>query len=100
MKGSLMIRPVFGGDYVIEEDVKNIKRLGLYPVPSKDVINIGEIPAHSCEQVMIFDMTGRLMKHFNNDVNLDISDLSNGLYMIRVVTDEGKLYTEKFVISR
>ena len=100
MKGSLMIRPVFGGDYVIEEEVKNIKRLGLYPVPSKDVINIGEIPAQSCEQVMIFDMTGRLMKHFSNDVNLDISDLSNGLYMIRVITDEGKSYTEKFVISK
>ena len=100
MRGSLMIRPVFGSDYVIEEEIKNVKRLGLYPVPSQDVINISEIPAQSCEQVIIFDMTGRMMKHFTNDVNLDISDLSNGLYMIRVITDEGKSYTEKFVISK
>ena len=100
MRGSLMIRPVLGSDYVIEEEIKDVKRLGLYPVPSKDQINIGELPAQSCEQVMIFDMTGRLMKNFSNDVNLDISDLSNGLYMIRVITDEGKSYTEKFVISK
>ncbi|MBR4155117.1 MAG: T9SS type A sorting domain-containing protein [Bacteroidales bacterium] len=100
MKGSLMIRPVFGNDFIINEEVKIVNRLGLYPVPSKDVINISELPAQSCEEIIIFDMTGRLMKHFRNDVNLDISDLSNGLYMIRVVTDEGKSYTEKFVISK
>ena len=100
MKGSLMIRPVLGGDYVIEEKPYEAKSLGLYPVPSKDVINIGELSAQSCEEVIIFDMTGRLMKHFSNDVNLDISDLSNGLYMIRVITEEGKSYTEKFVISK
>lgn len=100
MKGSLMIRPVLGGDFVVEEKPYEVKSLGLYPVPSKDVINIGELSAQSCEEVLIFDMTGRLMKHFKNDVNLNISDLSNGLYMIRVITEEGKSYTEKFVISK
>ena len=100
MKGSLMIRPVLGNDYIINEEPKSVNRLGLYPVPSKDVINISELPAQSCEEVLIFDMTGRLMKQFRNDVNLDINDLSNGLYMIRVITDEGKSYTEKFVISK
>lgn len=100
MKGSLMIRPVFGNDYIVNEEIKTVNKLGLYPVPSKNVINISELPAQSCEEVLIFDMTGRLMKHFRNDVNLDISDLSNGLYMIRVITDEGKSYTEKFVISK
>lgn len=100
MRGSLMIRPVLGNDYVVEQTANTARSLGLYPVPSKDVINIAEIPAQSCEQIIIFDMTGRVMKHFENDVNLDVSDLSNGLYMIRVITDEGKSYTEKFVISR
>lgn len=101
MKGSLMIRPVLGGDYVIEEEngiQKN--RLGLYPVPSQNEVNISELPAASCEEIVIFDMTGRVMKRYHYDVKLDISDLSNGLYMIRVVTDEGKSYTEKFLISK
>ena len=102
MKGSLMIRPALGNDmtFVKEENVTQNSRLGLYPNPSKNTVNIGELEAEVCEEIMIFDMTGRLMKHFTNDVNLDVSDLPTGLYMMRVVTGEGKRYTEKFMISR
>lgn len=102
MRGSLMIRPVLGSDMtsVEEEIIIQSRSLGLHPNPSKNVINISELEAHSCEEIMIFDMTGRLMKHFKNDVNLDVSDLPNGLYMMRVISEEGKRYTEKFMISR
>lgn len=101
MQGSLMIRPVLGSDYVIEEENDTQKnRLGLYPIPSKNEVNISELPANACEEIMIFDMTGRTVKRFQYDVRLDVSDLSNGLYMIRVITDEGKSYTEKFLISK
>ena len=101
MKGSLMIRPVLGSDYVFEEENNPTKnRLGLYPVPSKDEVNISELPADACEEIMIFDMTGRIVKRFSYDVNLNVSDLANGLYMIRVITEEGKSYTEKFLISK
>ncbi|MBO7287908.1 MAG: T9SS type A sorting domain-containing protein [Bacteroidales bacterium] len=102
MKGSLMIRPVLGNDmtYLKEENHTQKTRLGLYPNPSKNEINISELESQSCEEIMIFDMTGCLKKCFANDVKLDISDLPNGLYMIRVVTEEGKIFTEKFMISR
>lgn len=101
MPGSLMIRPVLGGDYVVEEEKVPVKdRLGLYPVPSKDVVNISELPADFCDEIVIFDMTGRVVKRFYNEVNLDVSNLSDGLYMIRVITKEGKSYTEKFLISK
>lgn len=101
MPGSLMIRPVLGGDYVVEEEMSLTKnRLGLYPNPSKNEISISELDAEFCKEILIFDMTGRVMKHFNNDVRFDVSDLPNGLYMMRVVTEEGRRYTEKFMISK
>ena len=102
MQGSLMIRPALGGDMENIKEEKNTQntRLGLHPNPSKNVINIGELEEDSCEEIMIFDMTGRLMKHFTNNISLDVSDLPNGLYMMRVITGEGKRYTEKFMISR
>lgn len=101
MQGSLMIRPVLGSDYVFEKktNITN-KRLGLYPNPSKNEINISELEADSCNEIMIFDMTGRLLKNFNNNVKFDVTDLPNGLYMMRVNTSEGKIYTEKFMISK
>ena len=99
MKGSLMIRPALGGDYDLPEDTPQNSRLRLYPNPSKDVINIGDLEAETCKEIMIFDMTGRLMKHFTNELSLDVNDLPTGLYMMRVVSDS-KVYTEKFMISR
>ena len=99
MKGSLMIRPVLGGDYDLPEDTPQNSRLRLFPNPSRDVINIGDLDAETCKEIMIFDMTGRLMKHFSNELSLDVNDLPTGLYMMRVVSDS-KVYTEKFMISR
>ena len=90
----------FSEDFIKEENVTQNTRLGLYPNPSSNMVNIGELDAEVCKEIMIFDMTGRLMKHFSNDVNLDVSDLPTGLYMMRVITGEGKRYTEKFMISR
>ena len=99
MKGSLMIRPVLGGDYDLPEETPQNSRLRLFPNPSRDVINIGDLDAETCKEIMIFDMTGRLMKHFTNELSLDVNDLPTGLYMMRVVSDS-KVYTEKFMISR
>ena len=99
MQGSLMIRPALGGDYDVPEDIPQNLRLVLYPNPSKDVINIENLDVDTCKEIMIFDMTGRLMKHFTNELSLDINDLPIGLYMMRVVSDS-KVYTEKFMISR
>ena len=99
MKGSLMIRPVLGGDYDLPEETPQNSRLRLFPNPSRDVINIGDLDAETCKEIMIFDMTGRLMKHFSNELSLDVNDLPTGLYMMRVVSDS-KVYTEKFMISR
>lgn len=45
-------------------------------------------------------MTGRMMKHFSNNVKLDVTDLPNGIYMMRVITKDGERYTEKFMISK
>lgn len=99
MKGSLMIRPVLGGDYDLPENTPQNLRLRLFPNPSRDVINIENLDAETCKEILIFDMTGRLMKHFTNELSLDVNDLPTGLYMMRVVSDS-KVYTEKFMISR
>ena len=103
MKGSLMIRPVLGDADLTsleEENMTGRAGLALYPNPSANMINISGLESHSCSEIMIFDMTGRALKSYYNDVNLDVSDLPCGLYMMRAVTREGEVYTEKFMISK
>ena len=53
-----------------------------------------------CANILIFDMTGRMLQHYNETDNINVSDLNNGLYMMRVITDDGRCYTEKFIINK
>lgn len=102
MKGSLMIRPVVGSDYYIgiEENEYDVNQLLVYPNPSSDVLNISNLSSNLCHDVKVYDMTGRLLKQYVNENRLDVSDLSNGLYMIRVTTEAGNSYIAKFLISK
>ena len=102
MPGSLMIRPVVGCNYYLntEEIYDDNHALKIYPNPAKDVVRIGGLLTEKCDDIMIFDMTGRMLQHHYDAGNINISDLNNGLYMIRVITDDGRCYTEKFIISK
>lgn len=100
--GSLMIRPVIGTSYYIgvNEESMNDEKLYIYPNPATNILHINGLKIESCNDILIFDMTGRLMKQVLNNTDLDVRDLSNGLYLIRIVTEDGRCITSKFLVSR
>ncbi|MBV8326399.1 T9SS type A sorting domain-containing protein [Chryseobacterium sp.] len=52
--------------------------------------------------IQLFDTSGRLIKDFPNQERvsgLDISDISNGLYLLIVNTKKGEKYTKKLIIG-
>ena len=102
MPGSLMIRPVLGSYYILSADeIYNEDVVwNVYPNPASDVINVGGELADQCDDIMIFDMTGRMLQHTYDADNIDVSNLNNGLYILRVITDDGRCFTEKFLISK
>ncbi len=68
--------------------------------------NISPVPASShlridsekiLKQVMIFDIEGKLQLVSNEVTNLDISDLSRGMYFIQVMNAESETSTLRFV---
>ncbi|MFW6095658.1 MAG: T9SS type A sorting domain-containing protein, partial [Bacteroidota bacterium] len=95
INGSLMMRPVFGKHipYTGEDDITEIdkpnqdqKDVIIYPNPAQDYINIelegGENYNYSLE---IYNMQGSLLKRKENiEGNININDLSSGLYMLKV----------------
>lgn len=102
MPGSLMIRPVVGDKYYvnIEELVAEEMPLNIYPNPASDFVKIGGEMADRCVEVAIFDMTGRMLLHSYDVDGVNVSDLQNGIYMMRVITDDGRSVVEKFIISK
>tara|TARA_R110001632_G_scaffold43376_6_gene110143 strand:+ start:152300 stop:153046 length:747 start_codon:yes stop_codon:yes gene_type:complete len=71
----------------------------MFPNPASDLVNI-QLPSGSDKaEVSIFDYTGRLMKSktiTSNDSKLDVNNLSNGMYLIRV-TSNNKIGAQRFI---
>ncbi|MDG2281221.1 MAG: T9SS type A sorting domain-containing protein, partial [Flavicella sp.] len=50
-------------------------------------------------QIEIMDINGRLVKRINNPSEvIDVSDLSSGVYLINLITEEGE-YQRKIIKS-
>ena len=101
--GSLMIRPVMGTDLYfigLEENQDVANAIGLYPNPACTYVRIDGVDENSCKEISIFDLTGRLVKQYAYCSELNVSDLHNGVYMLRVVNKDSSFATAKLLISK
>ncbi len=66
----------------------------IYPNPANDVITIkGEVAS-----IEIYDLVGKCVKTvWKNMEEIRISDLSSGLYMMRIFTPNGNIVTKRFI---
>jgi hypothetical protein len=79
--------------------INDANRVFVHPNPSNTIVTlqVGNITSNTLAE--IFDVTGQAMKsiHINNlDTNIDVSDLKNGIYFIKVHDSNGFL-TARFV---
>lgn len=66
------------------------KKLTLYPNPVTNELNIGASDSKIIEKVSVFNLIGQLVKSVDsNKRTIDMSDLSNGTYLVKVQTNEG-----------
>ncbi len=68
----------------------NDHKFALYPNPATNELNIASSNATRIEKVTIYNFTGQLVKSIDGDTRkIDISNLSSGIYLIKVQTDQG-----------
>ena len=69
-----------------------------YPNPACSVLNISFAEELECQSVEIFTLDGRMMKSQNNNFEtIDISNLTAGVYILKVTMADGKEYSERIV---
>lgn len=98
--GSIMLRPVMGknAELIINPDNQE-DELVLYPNPAGDVVRIANDDV-VYREIVIFDLTGRAVKHAYNCKELNVNDLQDGAYMLRVVKENGAHRTTKLMIAK
>ena len=67
----------------------------VYPVPAKDQVYI---EAEGFQKAEIYSLTGQKLMESLQD-NLNVSELSSGLYIIKVYDREGGCATQRFVVK-
>jgi hypothetical protein len=77
-----------------------LRPYSFYPNPAADVVNIRFSPDVTAEKVEIYGMDGRLYHEQNfNMETVNVNDLSSGVYMMKLLMDNGESFTEKIVIK-
>ena len=74
----------------------------IFPVPASNVLTIDKIEKDGAEwQGQIIDVNGRLIKNFrlNNNLQLNVGDMSEGTYLIYLENEETKLSKKISVVK-
>jgi len=86
----------------VPDDLKN-KSIDVYPNPARTYFIIYNYAVEN-RMVQLFDINGRLVKNIQTQAlatRVDINNLSNGIYVLRVKEANGKnIRTEKIVITK
>lgn len=77
---------------VTDFDMNSVK---VYPNPTSGVFKIdSEIPVH---QLQLISFEGKIVRRYNSVSQLDISDLPNGIYILKVQLTNGKTEVKKII---
>lgn len=72
--------------------------LHLFPNPVKDILTIN-LANQSFNSYKIYNLTGQIVLNYtqNNQNQINVSTLENGIYFIKITTDNGKSITKKVI---
>jgi hypothetical protein len=80
-------------------NILSIKDFSIFPNPTKDIVNVSNTSA-SINSIEVTDLNGRVVKTVNaidaSNTQVNISDLSSGVYMMKIVSDQG-ISTKKVI---
>ncbi len=102
--GSIMIRPIFGkGDYFssgVKDKTTALTNIKVYPNPVRDRLNIKiDQGFYADYQYQIYNSVGMLMQSDELSEQLNLGDLTNGWYILRIINQEtGQAFTQKLLV--
>ncbi|WNH11746.1 spondin domain-containing protein [Thalassobellus suaedae] len=84
--------------------IKSIETIKVFPNPTQEKITISNPQNLELNTIEIYNILGRLVKGISiknriNKFEIDLSTLSNGVYLLQLKTKNGKLKTEKLILN-
>ncbi len=72
-------------------DINVVNKINIYPNPTTDMFNVAN--NEIVESVVVYNIVGKEVKSFGKNVNgnYDVSNLSNGMYLVRMFDVDGDM---------
>ena len=86
--------------YVKELDDDNDSCLKVYPLPTKDVINIDDV---DIKLINIYDIYGKLIMSLENDndnITINVTDFTDGVYIVETFDNNSNRKNAKFIVKK
>jgi hypothetical protein len=86
--------PEYNTCYIDETSVQeqDLQHVSIYPNPAKGKVIIEGIQA---AEVEVYNALGQLVKSERNSNEISVEGLAEGVYLVRIMDAEGKVYTNK-----
>jgi hypothetical protein len=84
------------GDEVLSLNDNLLSQVSIFPVPATDVINVKAPSSMEITDVALFDLLGKNTGAIFSNGQINVSNLTRGVYMLTIKTSEGTL-TQKVV---
>lgn len=84
------------------EEIGGIQQIGIYPNPASESVTIQSEGQNDLEQINIFDVNGRMVmsESATGQIHrLDISNLQQGIYFVKVQTSDGYMTNKKLIVQ-
>lgn len=89
---------VIEGNFPLSASTFNGKEVVIYPNPTSDYVSISNIELLDVNAIQIIDTNGKTISRITSNFNsIDVSNLSNGIYILSIETKEGKKFAENFI---
>ena len=76
----------------VEEVAESI---GVYPNPARDRVVIEGMEA---VEVKVYNTSGQMVKCVRGTNEIDVEGLAEGVYLVRIMDADGKVYTNKITV--
>ena len=80
------------GNVSIEEN--SLASVGIYPNPMNDILYI---ESDDVVSVTVFNAVGQQVLFVESRNEIDVAELSNGLYFVRLIDNKGNTITKKII---
>ncbi|MGB1248040.1 MAG: T9SS type A sorting domain-containing protein [Chitinophagales bacterium] len=95
LKGSPMLRALLDADFAFDTTTTGIftaenkvKEINVYPNPTTGLLQIDVPQEVTNYQVQVIDLLGRLVAQANNEAQINLHQLTNGTYVLRLVDND------------